>query len=100
MDVRGVKELAARQGDLIAAWQLVDAGLNRRAIEHRARQWGWRRVHQGVYALTSAPLTQRQRWIAATLTTPDSVLSHASAAACWGFRRNESRYEVVTRPGC
>jgi very-short-patch-repair endonuclease len=68
-------------------------------------KWGWRVVHPGVYALTSAPLTQHQRWMAATLTTPDSVLSHASAAACWGFAPQRRRgaqtnhYEVVTRPG-
>jgi very-short-patch-repair endonuclease len=99
MDVRVVRELAARQADLVAAWQLVEAGLNRRAIEHRARELGWRRVHQGVYALTSAPLTQHQKWLAATLTTPDSVLSHASAAACWGFRRPTGGCETVTRPG-
>ena len=33
------------------------------------------------------------------LSSPDSVLSHASAAACWGIRRYDGRYEVVTRPG-
>jgi very-short-patch-repair endonuclease len=56
-------------------------------------------VHPGVYALTHAPLTARQRWIAATLITPDTVLSHASAAACWGFRPFEPPFETVTRPG-
>jgi hypothetical protein len=68
-------------------------------IDHRVRQRGWRVVHPGVYALTNAPLTRRQLWIAATLTTPDSVLSHASAAACWGIRPFEGSFETVTRPG-
>src|SRR5690349_7395305 len=31
--------------------------------------------------------------------TLDSVLSHASAAACWGFRPWEARFETITRPG-
>jgi very-short-patch-repair endonuclease len=98
MDVR-VRELAAGQDDVVAAWQLLAAGLTREAIVHRVCKSGWRVVHAGVYALNSAPLTQRQRWIAATLTSPDSVLSHASAAACWGIRPFEGSYEVVTRPG-
>jgi very-short-patch-repair endonuclease len=98
MDVR-VRRLAARQADLIASWQLLAAGLTREGIRHGVHKWGWRVVHPGVYALTSAPLTLRQRWIAATLTTPDSVLSHASAAACWGIRRPEGNIETVTRPG-
>jgi very-short-patch-repair endonuclease len=98
MDVR-VRRLAAGQADIVAGWQLAAAGLSRHAINHRMREWGWRVVHPGVYALTSAPLTRRQRWIAATLTTPDSVLSHGSAAACFGIRRPEGTVEVVTRPG-
>jgi very-short-patch-repair endonuclease len=52
-----------------------------------------------VYALTHAPLTRRQLWIAATLTTPNSFLSHASAGACFGFRPWEGSFEVVTRSG-
>jgi hypothetical protein len=101
MDVR-VRGLAAKQADLVAQWQLLDAGLTRHAIHHAVAKWGWRVVHPGVYALTSAPLTQHQRWMAATLATPDSVLSHGSAAACWGFADQRSRarpYETVTRPG-
>jgi very-short-patch-repair endonuclease len=98
MDVR-VRKLAARQADLVASWQLLAAGYTRHGINHGVSKWGWRPVHPGVYALTSAPLTQHQKWIAATLTTPNSVLSHASAAACLGIRANGSRFETVTRPG-
>lgn len=98
MDVR-LKRLAARQADLVAAWQLAAAGYSPDMIKHRLSKWGWRKVHRGVYALTHAPLTQRQLWLAATLTTRDSYLSHASAAACWGFRPHKSNYQIVTRPG-
>jgi very-short-patch-repair endonuclease len=94
-----VRELAAVQGDIVAAWQLLAAGSTRRMLDHRLRQRGWRIVHPGVYALTNAPLTRRQLWIAATLTTPGSVLSHASGAACWGIRPFEGSFETVTRPG-
>jgi len=94
-----VRELAAAQGDIVAAWQLLAFGSTRRMIDHRRRQRGWQVVHPGVYALTNAPLTRHQLWIAATLTTPDSALSHASAGACWGIRPFEGHFETITRPG-
>lgn len=68
-------------------------------IEHRVARHGWRVIHLGVYALNAAPLTRHQRWLAATLTTQDTFLSHASAAACWGFRPYDGSYETVCRPG-
>src|SRR5215208_2984515 len=98
MDVR-IRELAARQFDLVAAWQLVDHGATRELIRHRVKHRGWRVVHRGVYALSHSPLTQQQRWLAVTLTARGSVLSHASAAACWGFRRPEGATETITRTG-
>lgn len=98
MNVR-LRELAAEQADLVAAWQLMAEGASWNWIQHRRQSGGWRRVHSGVYALTQSPLTRRQRWIAATLTTPHSVLSHASAGACWGFRPWEAAFETITRPG-
>ena len=43
--------------------------------------------------------TLPQRWLAATLTTPTSVLSHFSAAHCWGFRDYRGGSDAITRPG-
>ena len=60
---------------------------------------GWRQLDTGVYLLTSSPATRRQRWFAAVLTAPGTVLSHGSGGACYGFYRFERGYEVVTRPG-
>ena len=97
MDVH-VRKLAAAQADVVAHWQLRAAGLTRWMIEHRARTDGWRVLHPGVYKLNHAPLTWPQRWFAAALTTHDTVLSHAAAAACWGFLRYIGT-ETVTRPG-
>ena len=94
-----LRELAASQRDLVAAWQLLDAGWTRRMIDHRLEDHRWRVVHSGVYALTRASLTRQQLWMAATLTAPGTVLSHASAGACWGFRPWTARFEAVTRPG-
>lgn len=83
----------------MAAWQLLAAGWTRWMIQHRVQEHNWRVVHAGVYALGAAPLSPRQLWIAATLSTPDSVLSHASAGARWGFRPWQGLFEIVTRPG-
>jgi hypothetical protein len=94
-----IRKLAARQLDVVAVWQLVGLGATRELIRHRARARGWREVHSGVYALNHSPLSQQQRWLAATLTARGSVLSHASAAACWGFRRPEGAIETITRAG-
>jgi very-short-patch-repair endonuclease len=98
MDVH-LRELAAVQADVVAGWQLIRRGWTRRQIERHAEAAGWTTVHQGVFALTHAPLTQRQTWFAATLTAPGTVLSHDSAALCWGFATRAPRLPTVTRPG-
>jgi hypothetical protein len=94
IDVR-LTELARHQDDLFAVWQLAD--WTKAQIEHRTA--GLTRVHDGVVRLGTAPLTPRQRWRAATLTTPDSVLSHASAAAYDGYWRDAALVQIITRPG-
>src|SRR5256714_1512541 len=94
-----LRELAIRQSDLVTAWQLRAAGWSRKKIEHHTSAHGWHAVHRGVYALTQAQLTRRQQWIAAVLTAPGTVLSHASAGDCYGFRPFRGTYETVTRPG-
>ena len=48
-------------------------------VDHHSVERAWRVIHPGVYALAHAPLTRHQRWMAATLTTPDTVLSHSNA---------------------
>jgi very-short-patch-repair endonuclease len=94
-----LRELAARQDDVVAAWQLRQMGWTRERLRHHVSSRGWRLAHRGVYVLSNAPLRPRQRWLAAALTTPDSVLSHCSAGACYGFYRFDRAYEVVSRPG-
>lgn len=98
MDVR-LREMAARQDDLLTAWQLLGAGWTVKAIRHGVEHHGWRRVHQGVFVVNHAPLTQRQRWLAAALTAPETWLNAASAGSCWGFWPWEGPFETVVRAG-
>lgn len=94
-----LRKLAATQAEVVATWQLRSAGWSREKVRHHAASRGWRRIHPGVYALTQAAPTQLQLWWAATLTAPDTFLSHGSAGACFGFYRFHKPFEVVTRPG-
>jgi hypothetical protein len=94
-DVRP-EPIAARQDGVVARWQLRHAGMSPKAIE----TWtgGLRSLHDGVYVTGCGSVTQRQRWWAAVLTAPGTVLSHASAGALLLLRRNPG-VETVTRVG-
>jgi hypothetical protein len=98
MDVR-YELLLREQDDLLAWWQLRALGWSARRIEDIAWRHRWQAIHPGVYARCRARLTRRQRWIAATLTAPGTMLMGASAGARWGFRPWESAFETVVRPG-
>lgn len=97
-DVRLI-ELAARQHRCIARRQLNALGYDDDAIAHRVAR-GWLvNIYDGVYAIAPALADDRARWMAATLTTPESVLSHASAAVAWGVNSFTPSFQIVTRPG-
>jgi hypothetical protein len=97
MDVRLVE--MARAHDGLVSWSgLRKAGMTSEEI--RGELGALRRLHDGVYLTGHGRLTDHQRWLAATLSAPQTVLSHASAGALHGFRpRSVSAFEVVTRPG-
>jgi very-short-patch-repair endonuclease len=90
-------ELVERQHGVVGRWQLVALGWSPDAIRHHVG--GLRALGRGVYVDGSAPLTDRQRWWAAVCSAPESTLSHASAAALWGFGVGPAGFEVVTRAG-
>jgi hypothetical protein len=71
--------------------------LSERSAECRVR--GLQSVGDGVFLIGLAPPTQVQRWWAAILSAPGTVLSHASAAACWGIRPLVGSVVTVTRVG-
>lgn len=92
-----LRRIAVRQEGCVATWQLRRAGLSANAIRHRTR--GLRRLHDGVYLTGDAPVTRLQRWWAATLTAPGSVLAFASAGAAYEMRPWAGGFEVVVRQG-
>jgi hypothetical protein len=96
-DVRPPRELAMLQDGVVARWQLIRAGLSERSAECWVR--GMQPLHDGVYVTGLAPATQRQLWWAAVLSSPGTVLSHASAAACFGLRPVRGPVVTVTRIG-
>src|SRR5918996_1594192 len=98
-DVR-VAHLAGAQFNRVSRGQLIELGLSDTAIAHRVATGRLVIVEEGVFAV--APVLEHDdwgRWMGATLTAPDTVLSHASAAAAWGFWSTPRRFETVTRPG-
>lgn len=98
MDVR-VVELAARQYNRFSRAQLLALGMSETTINRRVHEGRWVEIHQGVFAIAPALEDERAEWMAATLTAPGSVLSHASAAAAWGWWDRRRVIEIVTRPG-
>src|SRR6478609_5016390 len=92
-----LRELAARQDDVVAVWQLRRRGLTRSAADHQVR--GLPELQDGVHLTGHAPPIRRQRMWAAALTAPDRFVSHASAGDAYGFRPWAGAFEVVTGVG-
>lgn len=95
-----LRELADAQLDLVAVWQLLARGWTEKQV--RCRTAGAPRMHRGVLRIGAARPGREQRWKAATLTTPDTVLALASAADLHGVRAwpgDGGRHATVVRPG-
>jgi hypothetical protein len=92
-------ELLERQWNRASLSQIEALGLTRDDVNHRVSTGRLRAVHQGVFAGRPFLDDQRGRWMAATLTAPESYLSHASSAALHGFWDRRRHVETVTRRG-
>jgi very-short-patch-repair endonuclease len=99
-----IAALAADQHGVVGRSQLLAAGVGSRAIEHRIAAGRLHLLYRGVYAVGHRVLSQRGRWMAATLAA-DGVLSHRSAGALWDIRQWQGRIDITTprtrakRPG-
>lgn len=96
-----IAKLAQRQHGVVARRQLAELGIGRGAIHARLRRGSLHLIHRGVYAVGHRRINTSGRWMAATLACgADAVLSHRSAALCWGVLRGPDRAVIeVSRPG-
>jgi very-short-patch-repair endonuclease len=99
-DDRVLAALAERQHGLVGRWQLMEAGWSGGAIEKRIWAGRLHPLHAGVYRVGHALISREGRWMAAVLASgPETVLSHASAAALWMIRPSSRSIIDVTCPG-
>lgn len=90
-----IAKIAARQHGVVTFAQLLSAGIDKSAVGRRVRAGRLHRIHQGVYAVGHAALSEHGRYMAAVLACGDgAVLSHGSAAALWGLLRPEPTQPV------
>jgi hypothetical protein len=94
-----IAELAGRQFNRVSRSQLFELGLSADAIAHRVATGRLVIVEQGVLAIAPVLDDDWGKWAGATLTAPQTFLSHASAGAAAGFWSRARRFETVTRPG-
>jgi very-short-patch-repair endonuclease len=97
---RAIARIAERQLGLITIAQLSAVRAGRTAVSKRVRAGRLHRLYRGVYAVGHRNLSREARWLAAVFACgPGAVLSHRSAAACWGIRPQSSGPIEVTVPG-
>lgn len=91
--------LARRQHGVVTRAQLLQLGFSSQAITHRLAKGRLHRLWAGVYAVGRPQVTRHGRWMAAVLSCgPEAVLSHESAAALWGIRRDGERVIEISVP--
>jgi very-short-patch-repair endonuclease len=88
MDVHAYRQwltLLDVQCGIVDRFQAKRAGFSDRQILHRLRSGRWQRVHQGVYATFSGPLSREARlWAALRRVGEGAMLSHETAAEAHG----------------
>ncbi len=94
-----IASLAGAQHGIVARSQLLDAGIDRKAIEVRLKRNRLHRLHAGVYAVGHPVIGTRGRWSAAVLAGgQDAVLSHRAAGQLWELLPWTTLFVEVTRP--
>lgn len=83
--------VSARQHGVVTRAQLLEHGLSAEGIRHRLREGRLHRRSRGVYAVGRHEVSREGLWMAATLSCGrGAALSHSSAAALWGIRRQRA----------
>jgi hypothetical protein len=105
MDVHAYQDwnmLLDAQCGVIDRSQALDAGLTDEQIEHRLRSGRWQRLHNGVYATFTGPLSREARlWGAVRRAGEGALLSHETAAEVQGLIDQKAPWAVIhiTVPG-
>lgn len=92
-----IDERLAFQRSVGAVWQFQSDGATPAQIRHATGQL--REVHDGVYVGGHGPLTNWQRWKAASLTDPATYLGLRAVACFTGMRDDDVRPTHVRRIG-
>jgi hypothetical protein len=94
-----VARLAGRQHNRVSRAQLLHLGLSDEAIEYRVATGRFACVEPGVFAIAPVLEDDWGLWMGATLTAPETYLSHVSSGAAYECWDGERDFEIVTRPG-
>lgn len=97
-DVR-IAEEAGTQFNRVSLAQLERLGCSAKVIRHRIDTGRLVVVEAGVLAVAPVLDDPWGRWMGATLTAPDTYLSHWSAGLAYGFLEWERPFVTVTRIG-
>src|SRR3954469_5101426 len=91
---------AARQWGVVAAAELRDCGLSKKAVARRVRNGWLHPLHRGIYAVGHDNPPLEGRFLAAVKACGvAAVLSHFAGAAHVGMVRWDDRYPEVTVVG-
>ena len=97
-------QLITRQYAVLSRAQARASGLSDHQIEYRVASGRWEAVLPGVYKVAGAPVTFRQRLMAAVLWAGEgAVVSHRSAAVLWhldGVRDRRAELTVSQHRNC
>jgi hypothetical protein len=94
-----LRALADDQAGVVTRRQALGAGISHGAIVARIKFGRWRRVHVGVYATFTGPMTRDAHlWAAVLAAGPGAQLSHETAAEINCLTDRESPFIHVTIP--
>jgi hypothetical protein len=96
---RTLRALAGDQAGVVTRQQALGAGMSDGAIVARIKFGRWQRVHVGVYATFTGPVTRdAQLWAAVLAAGPGAQLSHETAAEINRLTDRQSPFIHVTIP--
>lgn len=96
---QSLRALARDQAGVVTRKQALAAGMSVGAITAKLEFGRWRRVHSGVYATFTGPMTRdAQLWAAVLAAGPGAQLSHETAAEINRLTDRRSPFTHVTIP--